>query len=438
MLLVPCGASAGLTASPCSFRLLSPQVSPAGSSSSSSSVSPHALHAAGGHYQQQHLPRSCVPSPRPSSLPSPRRASLPSLLSAPRQVLPVRRHAIECSQYKGKFPRNPPPPPPPPHIPPSSLPPESLLAILANTRTLLPLALAVAVPLISGSIVALVASPLQAWYADLQRPWFQPPDFIFGMMWSLLYPVMGVASFLVWREGGWAAQRGPLVLYGVQLLVNLAWPVVFFKMHRIGAALGVISLLLLLVSLTLLSFASINPLAAALFLPYTLWVAFATVLNLALWNRNQGNTPGRGRGGDEDGDGGQGVSVKAERSRWGSIVVSSALAFLFGSPAPAIAATATAASSDFPGRQWRLERQQQQQQQQRMVMRQSEYKGFSLGGLNIAPAGPVAPVERSTIGTGSNLACDCAAELAKIAGATAVAGTRSGAVPSASVDGRGV
>ncbi|CAI5954080.1 unnamed protein product [Closterium sp. NIES-64] len=371
--------------------------------------------------------RSSVPTTSWRSLPSLRRAS-PSL---PRHIS-VRRHAIECSQYKGKFPYNPRP------VPPPSPPPESLFAILANTHTLLPLALAVAVPLISGSIVALAASPLQEWYAGLQRPWFQPPDWLFGATWSLLYPIMGVASFLVWREGGWAAQRGPLLLYGTQLLVNLAWPVVFFKMHRIGAALGVIALLLLLACLTLLSFATVSPLASALFLPYVLWVAFATALNLALWFRNKGNTPGRGGGGGgggkkwgegggggggwggDDGDGGQGVSVKVQRGNWGSVVVSRALSFVLGRPAAAHAASTNSAATASLSRK----QQRQRQRQQDLVVRQSEYKGYSLGALNIAPVGTGKPRRSHAAGVTDNSSTDrdstgASGAVAGLVGATA-------------------
>jgi hypothetical protein len=84
------------------------------------------------------------------------------------------------------------------------------------------LLIAVGIPLIAGIIVGLVYSPSGAWYSQLEKPWWNPPGFLFGAAWSVLYPVMGLASWLVWADGGFQRQGYPLSLYGAQLVLNLA------------------------------------------------------------------------------------------------------------------------------------------------------------------------------------------------------------------------
>jgi len=125
------------------------------------------------------------------------------------------------------------------------------------------------------------------WYAALHKPTWNPPPSIFGPVWSALYTMMAVAAWLVWRRGGWRAQRGPLALYLGQLALNAAWSPLFFGLHRPGLALLDIILLLALLVATLLAFARVHRGAGLLFVPYLLWVSFATVLNFTLWQMNR-------------------------------------------------------------------------------------------------------------------------------------------------------
>jgi translocator protein len=143
----------------------------------------------------------------------------------------------------------------------------------------------IAVPAVLGALVGVIASP-DAWYAELAKPSWNPPSWVFGPVWTLLYIAMGVAAFLVWREVGWRAARVPLGLFGAQLLVNLAWSPIFFGLHQTGWALVHIIFLLTLIVTTIVAFWRVNRWAGLLLLPYLAWVSFATALNAELWRLN--------------------------------------------------------------------------------------------------------------------------------------------------------
>lgn len=135
-----------------------------------------------------------------------------------------------------------------------------------------------------GSIASLRAG---AFYGQLVRPDWAPPPDVFGPVWSVLYALMGVAAWLVWlRAGSFAAARGALVLYLVQLAVNALWSWLFFAWHLGGLAFAEIVLLWLLIAATVWTFWRIRPLAGALLLPYWAWVTFAAFLNHAVWRLN--------------------------------------------------------------------------------------------------------------------------------------------------------
>ena len=123
-------------------------------------------------------------------------------------------------------------------------------------------------------------------YAELRQPAWAPPGWVFGPVWSLLYTLMAVAAWLVWRRGGWRAARGALALYLAQLAVNALWSWLFFA-WRLGAiAFAEIVLLFALVAATAQWFARHRRLAAALLLPYLAWCVFAAALAFAVWRRN--------------------------------------------------------------------------------------------------------------------------------------------------------
>ena len=135
------------------------------------------------------------------------------------------------------------------------------------------------------ALTGLVWTPGE-WFRSLDKPPWNPPAWIFGPVWTLLYALMGIAAWLAWTSGDGSRRRLALALFAAQLAFNALWTPVFFGLHRPGAALGVIGILLVLIVLTLVAFWRLRPLAGALLIPYLIWVGFATVLNASLWLRN--------------------------------------------------------------------------------------------------------------------------------------------------------
>ena len=134
-----------------------------------------------------------------------------------------------------------------------------------------------------GSIAT--APALATWYAGLVKPSWNPPNWIFGPVWTMLYAMMAVAAWLVWRHGG-PRRLAALILFGVQLALNVSWSWLFFGLRQPGAALAEILLLWLAIGATARAFGLLSQPAALLLIPYLLWVGFAAVLNWALWRLN--------------------------------------------------------------------------------------------------------------------------------------------------------
>ena len=121
------------------------------------------------------------------------------------------------------------------------------------------------------------------WYAGLNKPSFQPPGWLFGPAWTVLYTLMAIALFLVWRSGAAPSLVRPaLVVFAIQLVLNVLWSVLFFAVKQ--PMLGLIEIVLLWVAilLTIVRFLPVSRVAAILMVPYILWVSFATVLNAAI------------------------------------------------------------------------------------------------------------------------------------------------------------
>jgi len=134
-----------------------------------------------------------------------------------------------------------------------------------------------------GAAASVQAAPF---YSQLARPDWAPPPSIFGPVWTVLYALMGIAAWLVWRTGGFQLSRFALSLFLVQLALNALWSWLFFGWHLGALAFADIVLLWALVAATALAFWRIRPLAGALLIPYLLWVSFASVLNYSVWQLN--------------------------------------------------------------------------------------------------------------------------------------------------------
>lgn len=138
---------------------------------------------------------------------------------------------------------------------------------------------------IIGSIFTTSAIP--TWYAALEKPFFNPPNWLFAPAWVTLYLLMGIAAFLVWRKGlGQKGVRAALVVFLVQLVLNALWSVVFFGLKSPLWGVVVIIALWVAILLTIIRFFKLSTAAGALLLPYILWVSFASVLNVAIWVLN--------------------------------------------------------------------------------------------------------------------------------------------------------
>jgi tryptophan-rich sensory protein len=130
------------------------------------------------------------------------------------------------------------------------------------------------------------ASNIDGWYATLSKPWFNPPNWIFGPAWTLLYILMGIALFLIWKQPASLYKSNSLWLFFIQLLLNFLWSFLFFYFHKIGLAFVDIVALLLFIILTIFSFSRLSKKAAWLMVPYVCWVSFATILNGAIYHLN--------------------------------------------------------------------------------------------------------------------------------------------------------
>ncbi len=132
---------------------------------------------------------------------------------------------------------------------------------------------------------ALTFPQLAGWYAGLEKPSFNPPNGVFGPVWSILYVLMAVAAWRVWRAGRRSGRpvAAALALFGLQLLLNVVWSATFFGLENPGLGLAVIVALFLAIVATMLAFRQHDRVGTWLLAPYLAWVAFATVLNAAIW-----------------------------------------------------------------------------------------------------------------------------------------------------------
>jgi tryptophan-rich sensory protein len=138
---------------------------------------------------------------------------------------------------------------------------------------------------ILGSVFT--ASSVSTWYTTLERPALNPPGWVFGPVWTTLYALMGIAAYLVWKKGfGRKDVRVALGIFGVQLVLNTLWSILFFGMQNPGAAFIEIIFLWFAILATIIAFAKISKLAAWLLMPYILWVTFASYLNFSIWILN--------------------------------------------------------------------------------------------------------------------------------------------------------
>jgi len=144
-----------------------------------------------------------------------------------------------------------------------------------------------AIPLVVGTIGSLATLPnITSWYSYLNKPSFNPPNWLFGPVWTFLYLLMGVSLYLLWIQPSKKNKTKAFTLFGLQLTLNLLWSLVFFGLHSIIGGGIIIVALLVAIIVTMRLFWEFSKVASLLLLPYLLWVSFATVLNGAIFALN--------------------------------------------------------------------------------------------------------------------------------------------------------
>ena len=148
--------------------------------------------------------------------------------------------------------------------------------------------ISILIPLLVGAISGFfTSSGVNGWFALANKPWFNPPNWIFAPVWTTLYVLMGIALFLVWKaDADKSIKQTAIILFTLQLTLNFFWSIIFFKLQQPGWAFAEIILMWLMILLTILWFVKINAIAAWLLVPYICWVSFASVLNYSIWKLN--------------------------------------------------------------------------------------------------------------------------------------------------------
>lgn len=138
---------------------------------------------------------------------------------------------------------------------------------------------------IIGSVFT--ASSIETWYALLEKPAFNPPSWLFSPVWTILYILMGISLYIVWEKGlEYPGVKLGMTLFGIQLVLNTVWSILFFGLQAPFYAFIEIIFLWIMILLTILQFRKISKKASYLLIPYILWVSFAAVLNYYIWILN--------------------------------------------------------------------------------------------------------------------------------------------------------
>jgi tryptophan-rich sensory protein len=143
--------------------------------------------------------------------------------------------------------------------------------------------LTIAVGAISGIATS---GSVNDWFVGINKPTFNPPNYLFGPVWTVLYILMGISLFMILQSQNNDLRKRAITIFCIQLVLNFCWSFIFFKFHLIGMAFVEIILIWMSIIWMILAFSKINKTAAYLQIPYLLWVSFASVLNGAIWYLN--------------------------------------------------------------------------------------------------------------------------------------------------------
>ena len=158
-----------------------------------------------------------------------------------------------------------------------------------NKSQIIKLVVSLILPLGVGAIAGIfTAKAVPEWYASLNRPSFSPPNWVFGPVWTVLYILLGISLFLIWKLESGKERNLAIFVFLLQLLLNFGWSFIFFYFKMIGFALFEIILLWMSIVIMLFLFYKIKPMAAYINIPYFFWVTFATLLNSTYYFLNRG------------------------------------------------------------------------------------------------------------------------------------------------------
>jgi len=151
-----------------------------------------------------------------------------------------------------------------------------------------PLAISLLITLSIAGVASYFTVPqIPGWYAGLEKPSFNPPNGLFGPVWTVLYIMIAVSAYLIWQRKDTSVDYvNAKYIYFLQLFLNFSWSIIFFGLHQILAALVIIGLLWIVIILNIFFFGKISKIAAWLLVPYLLWVSFASLLNLEIFRLN--------------------------------------------------------------------------------------------------------------------------------------------------------
>lgn len=149
--------------------------------------------------------------------------------------------------------------------------------------------IAVAIPLVVGSLSGFfTVTGVESWYQTINKPAWNPPNWLFGPVWTTLYVMMGVALFIIWKsDTSTELKKIAYTLFAIQLVFNFFWSFIFFNQHLVGWALIEMVIMWVFILLTIFSFAQVDKIAAWLLVPYNSWVSFAIILNYTIWQLNR-------------------------------------------------------------------------------------------------------------------------------------------------------
>jgi len=152
----------------------------------------------------------------------------------------------------------------------------------------LKLIISIAIPLAVGGISGFFTTGgVDGWFATVEKPSFNPPNWLFAPVWTTLYIIMGIGFYLIWKQPADTPYRRPaMIIYVLQLVLNFFWSIIFFKLEQPGFAFAEIILLWFFILLMIIYFIKVKPIAGYLQIPYLCWVSFASVLNYTIWQLN--------------------------------------------------------------------------------------------------------------------------------------------------------